>query len=76
MGYLRLCREQMAESGLEPASEDKIDGPNYHAALPSAYQVESARCVILCPSRGCVEKRCRWWRALEEMKQLTFHRHP
>lgn len=41
----------MAESGLEPASEDRIDGPNHHAALPSAYQVESAWCVIIL----CVE---------------------
>lgn len=35
MDCLRLCREQMAEPGFEPGSEDRVEGPHHQAGLPS-----------------------------------------
>lgn len=44
MDALRLCREQTAESGFEPGSEDRVEGPNHQAGLPSTHHAESLRC--------------------------------
>lgn len=81
MGCLKFCKEQMTESGFEPGSEDKVEGPNHQARPPSAHQVESPRCLILWAVSPIKDA----WRrdganvrtmALEGTEQLTFHGHP